>query len=235
MISETYFVQNHTSLWRILAPTTDLFVRRLNKQLYIREYPPIKSATNPSRNALVNEVSFILFGRTITEQSLQLSDHIQEATSQARSLISGIEHLRPDQIRPLDDNEMRECFDQVRRLRTFFRSISGGNPIEVSPKFSGCGIIDSCFGDVYLPGTLFEVKAGQRPFRSTDIRQLLTYAALNKAANSRPLTNVGLFNPRMGTSFQMSLDELCFEVSGSSHVEFLEEIIRVISSGDISR
>jgi hypothetical protein len=72
-------------------------------------------------------------------------------------------------------------------------------------------------------------------FRAVDIKQLLTYAALNFASAQRKLTRIGLFNPRMGISFSASLDEISLETSGCPSAELLPEIVRVISSGDTSR
>jgi hypothetical protein len=92
-----------------------------------------------------------------------------------------------------------------------------------------------CTGDVYCSNTLYEIKAGERLFRSIDVRQLLTYAALNKADPCRTLTDIGLFNPRSGLSFTASLEEVCIEVAGLRTEELLGEIVRVISSGDTSR
>jgi hypothetical protein len=68
-----------------------------------------------------------------------------------------------------------------------------------------------------------------------DIKQLLTYAALNFASGGKPLTMLGLFNPRMGTSFKAGIDDICYETAGSSAVELLQEIVRTISGGGLSR
>ncbi len=83
--------------------------------------------------------------------------------------------------------------------------------------------------------TLYEVKAGERSFRSVDVRQLLVYASLSKSAGMRQLKQVGLFNPRTGLSFSMGLDELCLEVAGMPSEELLAEVIRIASSGETSR
>jgi hypothetical protein len=106
------------------------------------------------------------------------------------------------------------------------RAVSSGNSIEVSPVFPGCGIIDECVGDVYFSNSLYEVKAGARLFRSIDVRQLLTYAALNKAAPRRSLTEIGLFNPRSGVAFTAPLEEICVEVAGLKADELLGDYDR---------
>ena len=95
-------------------------------------------------------------------------------------------------------------------------------------------MISSCEGDVFFESTLFEVKAGQRTFRAVDLKQLLTYAALNNSAQMPPIVSLGLFNPRMGISFCSEIDSICLEISGCTAAELLPEIIRVVSSGDLS-
>ncbi|WPO43337.1 hypothetical protein [Tardiphaga sp. 42S5] len=131
--------------------------------------------------------------------------------------------------------EMDDVNEQLRRFRSFFRILGEGRPIETKPQFSGCGIIDSCEGDVYFDGQLFEIKAGDRNIRSVDLRQLLVYSALNFAEKKRKIERVGLFNPRIGTYFSSTIEELCIEISGRSAIEMLSELVRIFSSGDISR
>jgi hypothetical protein len=246
LISETAFAQSHSSTWRTLAPTTDLFVRKINLQLRQRVYKPLKSMVAPTRRAFVNEIGFDIFSKAITNRrkrnlfeqafvNVFEEAFVADAISSARTTICRIERIRQEDVPEPNEEERLDYLNQSDRLYSFFRKISIGAEIEISPRFVGCGIIDTCFGDVYFDETLFEVKAGDRSFRSVDIRQLLTYAALNKAASARHLNKLGLFNPRTGISCTFGLDELCLEVAGRPSEELLMEIIRVISSGDISR
>jgi hypothetical protein len=238
LISETNFAQDHTSAWRSLAPTTDLFVRRLNLQMCTRQFAPLVSSIAANRRAFINEIAFENFSRQVAgegERSFFQRTPSVEAVTSARTTIARLEKLTPQGIEDPNDQENDECMKLFHRLLHFFRQVSKGKTLELAPRFSGCGIIDTCSGDVYCDRTLYEVKAGQRSFRSVDVRQLLLYAALNKAANERPLERVSLFNPRTGLSFSIGLNELCLEVAGLAAQEFLIELIRLISSGDVSR
>jgi hypothetical protein len=105
----------------------------------------------------------------------------------------------------------------------------------LEPIFPGCGIIDACRGDLIVSNILFEVKAGDRLFRSVDVRQLITYATLNQISKRFTIEKVGLFNPRIGVSATISVDDLCFEISGKNSIELFSEIAAAISSGEISR
>ena len=237
MTSETAFAQHHTSTWRLLAPTIDLYIRKMNFLLYEREFPVLKSNVVSERRGFINEIAFNAFCAIFADIMVrELSDKIwRAATEEARIKISLLENVRPESITDPISTELEDCVEQVRRLQVFVSRESKNKGVEVRPKFSGAGIIGSCEGDIYFDSSLFEIKAGQRKFRAVDLKQLLTYAALNNSARSRPLSQLGLFNPRMGTSFSATLDDVCLEISGCTAAELLPEIIRVISSGDISR
>jgi hypothetical protein len=237
VISETKFSHGFSSTWRILAPATDLFVRKLNALLRQREFAPLESSTLPERRAFINEVAFHLFRLDSLRTQLITTDSglISTAIQSARLTVSRFERLPATNIADPADDERIEIVAQVSRLRQFFAYTSRDTGIEMEPKFPGCGIIDTCFGDIRCGETLYEIKAGDRNFRSADIRQLLVYAALGKSAGLGPLRQLGLFNPRTGLSFCMNLDDLCLEVSGTPSEELLAELIRVFSSGETSR
>jgi hypothetical protein len=236
--SETAFAQSYSSTWRLLAPATDLFVRKVNTMYREREFAPVESIVAPERRGFINEVAFELFrSRRAWFRNLGQAKRVlvSEAVELARITISRIERMQPSDIVVPSDAEEAEIDLLAERLQLFFSRVSEREGLEVQPRFPGCGIIDTCFGDIRFGDALYEVKAGDRNFRSVDVRQLMIYAALCKSARLQPLRRMGLFNPRTGFSFCISLDELCLEVSGTSSEELLAEIIRVISSGDTSR
>ena len=240
MISEVAFCHDYSSFWRVAAPTTDLFVRRLNTGLYERDFRPMVTSTAPERRGFVNEVAFALFcgsvrARTAWPSSAPTVIEIQEASASVRASLAHAggrdESYRQD---PTTDEATDICEQHKRMMITFTVGVPIAQ-IVLAPAFSGCGIIDGCAGDVLVSSTLYEVKAGERFFRSIDIRQLLTYAALNYISRQYEISAVGLFNPRLGIRTVIGLDDLCFEVSGKDAVAMLAEIALAISSGEISR
>ena len=221
----------------MLAPATDLFVRKVNSMLREREFAPLKSTALPERRGFINEAAFEFFRirREWFNFSRPRDELVSMAAEAARATICRIERIDLAAIPGPSGAEVEELLTIAERLQIFFSRESKGRNFEVHPKFPGCGIIDTCLGDVRFGDTLYEVKAGDRTFRSMDLRQLLIYAALCKSANMAPLRHVGLLNPRTGVSFFSDLDYLCLEVSGTRSEELLTEIVRVISSGDTSR
>ena len=78
----------------------------------------------------------------------------------------------------------------------------------------GNGLLSSCFADLSVGSTLFEVKTVARPFHSRDLRQLLVYLALQSATGERRWDNGGLFNPRLSVFCTFSIDWLVTRLSG---------------------
>ena len=239
MITETIFAREFLSFWRIAAPTIEGFVRRLNGGVRERDYEPLNSMTHPNRRSFVNEVAFEVFCGEImslkrggprggTREAIDIAVvAVREATINC--------HRDGDYQSELTSEERLDTLEQSRRLRQ--RLTSWGDPASVRPKpeFPGCGIVDTCYGDVLIGETLFEIKAGDRLFRSIDVRQLLTYLALNHASGKYLIRRAGLVNPRVGVSTELDIDELCYQVSGRDEGGLLWTISHGLSSAEISR
>lgn len=239
LISEATFCQHYSSLWRELTPAADLLVRRLNRGGYERYARPMSTKTDPTRRAFINEIAFTLFSNSVIGKnwfagSLQANE-VEQAATTARQLIIQIEGRDDGCKDDPSDEERRDLEEQYRRLQAFFLRDRSVDQITVNPAFRGCGIIDTCSGDVLAGDTLWEVKAGDRDFRSIDLRQLITYAALNYISRSYHIERVGLFNPRVGIFFEVRLDDLCVEIGGMGSADMLAAVSYAISSGEISR
>lgn len=232
LTSETSFSRLNSSTWASLTPMMELYIRRINLKLLDRTFVPMMHSTLPARRSFINEIAFQIFCNSLAAGD---SGHTEpQSIAEARWRVLGLESA--DAVTDPSTDEMDDAREQARRLSFYFlRVVAQGRALEVKPKFAGCGIIDSCEGDLYCGGQLFEVKAGDRNVRSIDLRQLLVYAALSYSEQGRPIDTIGLFNPRMGTHFSSKLDEVCAEISGRPAAELLAELVQVFSSGDISR
>jgi hypothetical protein len=182
-------------------------------------------------------LSFSLFAERAKDLSAGVKRPAREVASSAWD--ETIKRLRPlvgqgiELSTKLSPDERVEVNEFTRRLLKLF--LSENKTSIVRPMFRGCGYIDSSEGDVINVRTLYEIKTVDRLFRSHDLRQVITYAALNYASKQFEIERVGLFNPRSGYVCEFPIDEVCREISGISGDEFLARLVNVVSSSDISR
>jgi hypothetical protein len=231
MTSEVRFATQHTSLWHILAPTSERFVRQLNLNLdsYARE---IKVSDTPARRGFLNEVAFQFTRLKFNDTNATIG----EASAAARSRLATFEREIHGVVDDPSGLEIGTVGAIQESLLNFVRQRSSqALDVTFEPHFAGCGFLNPCVGDVLIDDELYEVKAGDRRFRSTDLRQLITYCALNYAAGTCKITKAGCVNPRLGTYFVLEIDAIAHELSGKSAAELFSDIIYHVSSGGISR
>ncbi len=231
MIDATTFSSTYNAFWAEAAPLLEHFIRRLNLEHIERLAVPMKSDKS-GRKALIAELAFSLM-----VEKLRAQGNPKEQQEKAWNETS--RRLRPflgqgvDLDAPLGKNEELEVVEVGKRLTAFFK---GDNlPVETRPVFKGCGFVDASEGDILTKSTLFEVKTVDRSFRGVDLRQLLTYAALNFASREREISTLGLVNPRRGVFFEMPVGDLCLDIAGRSSESLFAMIIQVLSSGELSR
>ena len=238
VIDAKRFATVYNAFWHSAAPTCDLFVRRANLDGYDRVDAPLKGPPENARRPLSAEYAFSRFG---IEHEIRngVIGPLSEEEMHTHAWQKTIERLRPYALQGLDidspfsDEEKTDSLTVAKRLMQFF---SEQHPtLIIRPRFVGCGYIDMSEGDVLVGSTLFEVKTVDRTIRSSDLRQLLTYAALNKSASTFVLDRVGLFNPRRGISAEFDLEDVCLGISGKTAEGLLSEIIGTVSSGEMSR
>lgn len=231
MISETFFSSHYTSVWRGLAPTMEDFVRENNLRGYQRLYAPLISEVESARRGLVNEAAAILLSRDINwngvftiRRRVDLTDVFQEA----HRYITG--DIKLAKFEAPSDAEVRETRELYSRLRELF----GGPAAHLyrpNPPFRGCGLIASCNGDIIgNDGSLYEIKNGERSFRSLDYRQISVYFALYYAQKKVIIPTLSLVNARMGISIKMQSDDFARGVSGLSAADYCQNLIDSFSA-----
>lgn len=237
MIDAATFAHSYNGFWHVSAPTCEHFVRRLNVTEVERFLAPMEGVQTDNR-AVISEFGFSLYveltrdgvtslGGAPAEELLDRG--WREAEMRLRSYAR--QGLRIE--RSKEEEELQEVCEIANRLRIFFGSDTRG--IELRPIFKGCGFIDASEGDVVDKATIYEIKNVNRQLRSDDVRQVVTYAALNAAAEQYEITHVGIVNPRRGQYWRAELDFVSQEMSGMSAQSLLDTIIYAISSGEISR
>lgn len=237
VISETTFSAAYSSFWRDLMPNSERFVRRLN--LNVERYGlPITASSVPNRRAYINEVAFQLFAKIYPRKPSDMpdiEDIKKQVFSKVRTFIAQLDRAEEAAIQDPSDDEFRESSKIYQSIYGYVNWQAPPKDVIVSPPFVGCGLLDSCNGDLLIKRQLTEIKSGDRAFRATDIRQLLAYCALNSVSHQYDIQSICLLNPRRGTYFQASLDSLSIETAGKAASELLSDIAYFLSSGDLSR
>jgi hypothetical protein len=235
MIDAKTFASSYGTFWKIATPTIDLLTRKINLEYYERVEPPLDIEIDPKRSSFLSETAFSLFfsySKLKDENADNFSLYIEGAIAETRKRLKKLSGVDLDA--ELDDNETSTIIDIYRRLIRYFPKTSG-RELVVRPVFPGCGFIDESEGDVVYGNTLYEIKTVDRNFRSVDLKQVISYAALNKMSEVYEVRSIGLYNPRRGTEIVMDIDSISFEISGLSASELVEFIIYSITSGEISR
>jgi hypothetical protein len=230
VISETEFAQKYTSLWHQVLPMADGIVRRINVD-FERFASELEGNTSPMRRGYVNELAFRIFASFVIGGELHypepkpnlLSDLEEKTTRYIARLHS------PNISSPPTAAERGEAISLSRRLYKFFVSREQGSNLRVNPEFAGCGILNTCVGDAYAEPTLYEIKAGARDFRLIDIRQVVTYCALNFEARRYDIQRVILLNPRLGIYATLPIHDDVARASGLPAAEVYSQILDFLS------
>ena len=237
MISETLFSTQYASVWRGLTPSMEEFVRRTNMDGYTREWPPIPGGGSADQRGLVNEAGFLLFKSVANlpaaDAGASIRDNLVNATRAAHAYILAKQDV--SEAPELSLTEKREVIVIAGRLYNFFCGERDLYGMTVSPPFKGSGILSECRGDILIgKHLLYEVKSGDRPYRSVDVRQLAVYVALGFAENGSVVEKIGLLNPRRGTFVEVLTEDFANEVAGQSAVSLCHSLIEAFSSNLVS-
>jgi hypothetical protein len=240
LISAEKLARSRPSYWQELAPRTESFVRAMNLGIG-RFAPPIPPEVEPRRRAFVAEIGFALFRQEVSAGSRDWRGAVS-AVSERIARVSPESNIAPPGATEQDQAE--RIGD---KLVEFALRRGEVQLMTVDPIIPGCGVVYRATADLMIkrrampevPGRaretreLFEVKATERPFRSEDIRQLLTYAALLWAAEGTP-DRLGLVNPRLGTFGEWSPEELAQDIAGVTASILFHQIVFDISEAGAS-
>ncbi|MBV8660446.1 MAG: hypothetical protein JO142_21720 [Burkholderiales bacterium] len=235
MISEHQFANSYPSVWNHVAPLSDGYWK-IENMMVRRDAPPIISITATSMRGVINESAFRAFCRLRDSGGAADADAVLSAVDfSVAEAIEYIARLAPRSrinIGEFDRDCKNEAIAITQRLLKFF---PGHMRTTLRPTFVGCGLISACEGDVIEGECLYEVKAGDRPFRITDLRQLLVYAALAYSSGSLSFKRIGLYNPRTGAVWIRTLDQVCQSIAGTRAIDTLSALVNQFSAVSTSR
>lgn len=116
----------------------------------------------------------------------------------------------------------------------FHQFVRGRGHIFYAPRIPGCGFLSASEADVAAGDTLYEVKTVGRGFGSKDIKQLVTYLALDHCSGGERWRRGGLFNPRkMKIATFDPVTFLAYVSGGESATTVYREIEMFLLSRDI--
>lgn len=239
MISERKLAAGFSSVWRELLPRGEAFTRRVNLQAG-RFAPPLLHDAPAERSALISELGFRLYGAHLESlvdlygEGLGASQALAEIASGAFAYVQALPRM-DHPLAPVSDAEVDVAVAYARRMQWYFASAEPEKTLTLSPIFKGCGIVDSCRGDVLAGTRLYEIKNVERDFRAADIRQVLVYTSLGYAAGEPVVDSVGLLNARTGRFFFTSMEGFAYGLAGTSASELLSSVVAFITSEQLSR
>jgi hypothetical protein len=227
MISERSFARSFDSFWQELPPLlTPRFVAVFNEAYEVAVCDPsgrqlsfLQTAAGVERPDIVAEFGFQL-ARSAQERGLAsaaLRDEkslVAKAEKEAFELIQRYEGGPPAGIIPLTEVERSEGLRLCERYEALYAAFPGCPAIEFCPRLRGAGFLNSSEGDIGIGDSLIEVKTTTRKPSGRDIRQLITYMALDANAETRRWSRVAIFNPRRGTLHRVEIDSLVLRLSG---------------------
>lgn len=246
MISERAFAKSFASFWQELVPLlTPRFIGLFNaaykKELVDETGAALRAVPlEPGTRAdIVAEFAFC--GARLLHDSGRAPDGllddpamVKEASRRAFEVVQRYEGIRPDVVQPLLPSELREGQALAKNYASLYRACEPIGRIEFGPRFQGCGFLNAAEGDLGIDGTLVEVKTTTRTFAGKDLRQLITYLALDAGAGRYRWSHVSIFNPRRGTFHRADADALLLRVSGGKpRVDALRELVEFVQATEL--
>ena len=233
VITEKTFALRYSGFWKGLLPMLERHTRRCN-EAGVKVFRPLKTTQAASARGGINELGFQLFlesQKTGIEPSKLPEASVSRCMTFASNQISELRQASRQPLAAVNATASTESLELAERLLRFLKARSPALCL-LRPSFPGCGWVESCAGDLVCDGTLVEVKAGARGFRSADFRQALIYCALAFASKSIEIERVCLLNLRTGLGIEDSLEALCQEAAGVGSVDVLSEIISFCTETD---
>lgn len=237
MISEQTFAKRYTSFWHQASPMGKEVVSLINslKQTFLEPRPQPDVEV---RHDLISEISLRWFAACVVEGRLSKNrpsaSALEQLTAEACAFVGRLRGSPVPELPPPSPAEMKEAEALAAAFSEFASTAARHEVIVPRPPFAGCGLLSACRGDLLIGQTLYEVKAVEEGFEQPDLRQLLTYCALNFAAPRYDIRGAGLLNPRLGTFFRSDLEWLVQNLSGREPAELFYEIIDFLATERIS-
>ena len=235
MISEKVFIKNYTGFWNSLFPLYNAFMKGVILECSQHNWD-IELITSGRRFSFLSEVGFQIFA-LCKEHQISLSDITYNCDLYKQvegRCYQKFKLFHDDDTTIRDSLSENEFGDAIKITQSLVRKFSG-NTVTVNPHFAGCGIIDTCYGDVITNNTLYEIKSVTRNFNIVDFRQLITYCALNHVSKKYNVSSIGLYNPKRNMTYKIDLELFASAIAGATISDIYWDIVNFISCDDTSK
>lgn len=234
MINERKFSSHFSNFWRTCLPNLEAVTRSINLG-YERTFYHVSKHSTADRRDIISETGYRLLCLRIANPIKTFPELLPSAETEVIDFFRSNALDSDKQAQPLNEAETLECLSLAAWLLRFVKERAAAEPIIV-PQFRGHGALHACNGDVRAGARLFEIKYVDRLFRSSDLKQVLAYCALEYfEKRTFGFSSVFLVNPFQGIYFETSPAELIYSASGRSELDFYEILSYLVSSGEISR
>lgn len=227
MSSARRLVESSGSFWREIAPLLSNYVKKVNLGGYTRIDPPIESTASKGRQFIINETAFQGLAAHVSGTSLDIDAAYASVQNKWSARLPTSNQI----MVPLTSDEQADISQLVHRISEY-RRLYGINPCQYGAVIPAIGRLETVEVDLMSPSVLGEVKAGGRPFRSIDFRQLmLSIIALQGVGDDHRLV---LMNPREGTVWSERTHDFIETVCVRPFAEFIHESTFYLSDSGTS-
>ena len=205
---------NQNSVWHALMPTLDQFTRYINRHV-LRLGRPVRALNTDRRSSFVAEVAFEIAatGGDVESERSAIEDRARAALAHLPGAETSAEGL-----------SVHEWFEAAELARNLSEFVGRRSEVAVyRPAIPGCGVVRPSAADALLGNELLEVKMVQRGFRSSDVRQAVTYCAMLHASGDA-VRAVSLVNPRQGHYFSSTVAGFALDAGSASWVELMQDL-----------
>ncbi len=190
---------------------------------------PFSSGSDNSQNDFMAETAFEMFTKAVEtgKDVLTLAEDQKLLTDVAGNAISrllGLKTYWRSIKQKFPKTATEESIALAVRMEDYFAGRPAERPLVIQPRFKGCGILDSCYGDILAGSCLYESKMVDRNLRSADLRQLLIYCALNYGSRQYVIDRVAVLNVRRATVYDFTVEALARRAARKSAPELFHHI-----------
>ena len=222
MISERKFATSYIAFWNTIIPFGDYYIHNLNKSVE-RFSQEVKPESSSEQRALIAEIGFEHFIRSIQSNITNIEDIVLKTTHRISRILND-----QKEFHPLSETDKKEVIGISQNLSKYF-SDKDKSQIYVRPVFQGCGIINTCEGDLICNDEIIEIKSIDRGIGIADVRQVLVYLSLQYSSAEKVSEYIVFVNPRRGVFIKIATSELAILVSGRELYDLLGHIVLYIS------